>query len=121
VLALIPDMPGISLPGLACPHVHAGTAIRATASTRNIDVFLVERFAGNILVTLELEELGNIYPDVTSPERTEASCQVFSRESGQVSVRRYTTLDNAPSARLLCTASPRNANLASRQKIHLLE
>ena len=90
VLALIPDMPGMSLLWLACPHVHTGTAIRATATTRNIDVVLPERFAKNILVTLELEEVGNIYPDVTSPERTEASCQVLSRQSGQVAVRRCT-------------------------------
>jgi hypothetical protein len=38
------------------------------------DVVLLERFARNIPVTLELEEVGNIYPDVTAPERTEASC-----------------------------------------------
>jgi hypothetical protein len=61
-------MPGISLLWLACPHAHAGRATKAVAIRLDITVVLRERFAGNIPVTLELEELGNIYPDVTSPE-----------------------------------------------------
>jgi hypothetical protein len=40
---------------------------RAMASMHK-DVVLPERFARNISVTLELEEVGNIYPDVTSLE-----------------------------------------------------
>src|SRR5271163_1936062 len=111
--AFIPDMPGISPLWLACPHVHAGRAMSATAITLNIDVILLERFSRNILVTPELEEVGNIYPDVTSSKRTEASCQVLSRQSGQVALRRCPAFDNESSANTLCIVSARNANLAS--------